>query len=51
MDSAKTKVYEAARDGAYVELSSALIRMSISERRTVLETKPKMATASPLPWS
>lgn len=39
MDSAKRKVYEAARDGAYVELCGTLIRMSISERHDVLETK------------
>ena len=39
MLSANSKVYEAARDDAYVDLSAALIRMSISDRHTALETK------------
>ena len=39
MLSANSKVYEAARDDAYVDLSAALIRMSISDRQTALETK------------
>ena len=39
MLSAKSKVYEAARDDAYVDLSAALIRMSISDRHAALETK------------
>ena len=39
MFSAKSKVYEAARDDAYVDLSAALIRMSISDRHAALETK------------
>lgn len=39
MLSANSKVYEAARDDAYVDLSAALIRMSSSDRHTALETK------------
>ena len=37
----KTKVYEAARDGAVVVLRDVLKRMSINERSTALETKIK----------
>ena len=37
----KTKVYEAARDGAVAVLSDVLQRMSINERSTALETKTK----------
>ena len=39
MLSANSKVYEAARNDAYVDLSAALIRMSISDRHAALETK------------
>ena len=39
MMTAKPKVYDAARDGNFTELCDRLIRMSISERRTALETK------------
>ena len=39
MMTAKPTVYEAARDGNFIELCDCLIRMSISERRTALESK------------
>ena len=39
MMNTKLTVYEAARDGNFIELCGLLLRMSISERRTALESK------------